>query len=134
MNNLIAMYRASLAFLEQRIFPGVIWLGIHPYFITLLILLLVPLELDASNTALALALGNLTNVCSAAISCVVLLRAERQTVQRMDQHAALQQRHDEHAALLQSINQQLLNGSAGGTSSVSAEVSSESVMDRPGNS
>jgi hypothetical protein len=50
--------------------------------------LLVPLILDASNTALALTLGNYTNVCSAAVSSIVLMQSLKHHRENKQMHAA----------------------------------------------
>lgn len=81
-------YDVSRRWLENAVFPIIIRFSTHAYFITFLMLLLLPLELDASNTALALALGNLTNVVSASVAAIVLAQQQRQSLAQQDQHDA----------------------------------------------
>jgi predicted Co/Zn/Cd cation transporter (cation efflux family) len=66
------LYARFLALLDGTVFPFVVRYATHPFTILLTILLLIPLILDASNTTLALILGNYTNVVSASVSSIVL--------------------------------------------------------------
>lgn len=89
-------YTQALALLTERVFPRVVTYATHPLTITGTILLLVPLILDASNTSLALVLGNYTNVVSASVSSIVLL----QSVGHIAHTKAMHQEHREEIAKL----------------------------------
>ena len=89
-------YTAFLALLEQQVFPAVVTYATHPLVILLTILLLAPLILDSQNTALALTLGNYTNVVSAAVSSIVLATSLKLHVENKRLHA---QHHDDLQAL-----------------------------------
>lgn len=91
-----AAYSKTLSVLQESVFPRVVTYATHPLTITCTILLLVPLILDASNTSLALVLGNYTNVVSASVSSIVLL----QSVHHIAHTRAMHQEHREEIAKL----------------------------------
>lgn len=91
-----ATYNSVLSVLQEQIFPHVVTYATHPLIITGTILLLFPLILDASDTSLALVLGNYTNVVSASVSSIVLL----QSVHHIAHTRAMHQEHREEIAKL----------------------------------
>lgn len=86
----LALHSRAMELLAERVFPRVVAYATHPYTISGTILLLVPLIVFNGITALALVLGNYTNVVSAAVSSIVLY-------QGMKHHQELRHMHEQHA-------------------------------------
>lgn len=86
--------------LDQRVFPAVVRYATHRATIFGTMLLLIPLIVFGSVTALALVLGNYTNVVSATVASIVL-------AQQLAHRHENTQRHDEHAARLTRIEAHL---------------------------
>ena len=82
--------------LDGTFFRWVVAYATHPLVILATMLLLVPLIFDAANTALALTLGNYTNVVSASVSSIVLMQSLKHHRENKRLHA---QHADEIAAL-----------------------------------
>lgn len=82
--------------LDARLFPAIVSYASDPLTILATLLLLVPLLLWATNTAVVLVANSYLNVCSAAVSSIVLMHSLRQHREVTKMHA----RHaDEMAAL-----------------------------------
>lgn len=82
--------------LDTAIFPRIVAYATHPLVILLTICLIVPLVVFSSVTALALVLGNYTNVVSAAVSSIVLMQA-------LKHHHEAKQMHRQTHTLLQHL-------------------------------
>ncbi len=98
-------YLRVLDVLNQRVFPAIVAYATHPLTIFGTMLLLIPLIVFASVTALSLVLGNYTNVISATVSSIVLAQA-------LQHHRESTRRHDEHSARLSRIEAHIAHGTA----------------------
>ena len=90
--------QAVEAWLDDVAFPRVVAYATHPFTITATMLLLIPLILFASVTALALILGNYTNVVSAAVSSIVLLQSMRHREETKHLHRKIDRLHEKFDA------------------------------------
>jgi hypothetical protein len=85
--------------LDTRLFPAIVSYVIHRAHIIALLLVGVALMIS-SDPLVQLKLGNYTNVCSALVSCIVLLQA-------IGHHKENVQHHRRHTRHIQHLHQRL---------------------------
>lgn len=84
--------------LNDRVFPFVIAYASNPLTILATLGLLVPLILWATNTSLILVVNSYLNVCSAAVSSIVLL-------QQVAHHRENKKLHDDHRQQIAALHE-----------------------------
>lgn len=108
---LSALYRRFIGWLEARVFPRVVGYAAHPLTILATMLLLVPLIVFASLTAFVLMGNTYLNVCSAAVSSIVLMQSLRHHRENKQLHAAnaaaLEVQTMAHRAALRALQRQV---------------------------
>lgn len=90
------------AFLDKYIFPAIVAYVINRLHI-LLLLFIGAILMYSDNSIIQLKLGNYTNVCSALVSCIVLL-------QSINNHQENMKRHDDHEEQLQALHEKVSGG------------------------
>lgn len=88
-----------IKFLDKHIFPAIVAYVIHRLHIIALLAIGVVL-IYSDNPILQLKLGNYTNVCSALVSCIVLLQSQKHHHENM-------KRHDSHEKKLHVLHEKV---------------------------
>ena len=99
-----AFYAGFVEWLDRRFFAWTVKYATHPLVIFATMLLLIPLIVFASITSLALILGNYTNVCSAAVSSIVLMQSMKHHRENKALHAENAQLHTLHAETIAALH------------------------------
>jgi hypothetical protein len=91
----------------MRVFPAIIAYATHRLVVVATMLLLIPLVIFATLTAFVLVGNTYLNVCSAAVSSIVLMQSLAHRHESAARHAELQQRLDLHEAKLDALHAHL---------------------------